>query len=477
MSGHASAYNGGMSEPGGKLRARVSLCVIARDEAHQLTDCLAPLTGLFHEIIVVDTGSRDGTGEVAQRCGARVIQHAWRDSFSAARNAGIDAATGEWIFWLDADDRLDRDALVKLGALFASLDERLAVYLLPCRSARAGRVSLLVDHARLFPRRDEIRFAHRVHEQVMPSARRAGCELRRADIVIEHLGYRDEATHRAKAARNLRLLRLEIDERPDDPLLLFYIGWRHQQAQELPTAIDYLRRAVAAPRPSPDGDPPEHFLTYLLAHSLQQVGDIDGAFAVCKPALDHHPEDLDLLLLGAALNTQRQDLATAVVLLRRMLALPARATFAQADGTLRRCLARQLLAAILLASGGEAEALALWRASKLERPDFAPAWLAELDHLAQTGGRVALLERYRSLAGETGPDEDTRALLEASLLMHLGDPVQARVKLEGFVALHPGSQSACELLKRLPRPAPGNGQKREDATPASALDADSAGST
>ena len=48
-----------------------------------LGDCLTPLAGVFDEIIVVDTGSTDQTKATAQRCGAKVYDFAWADSFAA----------------------------------------------------------------------------------------------------------------------------------------------------------------------------------------------------------------------------------------------------------------------------------------------------------------------------------------------------------------------------------------------------------
>src|SRR5262249_54058590 len=56
-----------------KRSPTVSLCMIVKNEEHNLDACLGPLAGLFHEIIVVDTGSSDHTKEAAERHGAKVI--------------------------------------------------------------------------------------------------------------------------------------------------------------------------------------------------------------------------------------------------------------------------------------------------------------------------------------------------------------------------------------------------------------------
>ena len=85
---------------------KLTLCVIARDEEAMLPDCLASVRGVVDEIVVVDTGSKDATPAIAANAGARVVERAWDDDFSAARNAGLEACSGDWVLVLDADERL-----------------------------------------------------------------------------------------------------------------------------------------------------------------------------------------------------------------------------------------------------------------------------------------------------------------------------------------------------------------------------------
>src|SRR5262249_35977342 len=98
-------------------RPRVSLCLIVRNEEANLPACLGSSADLVDEVVVVDTGSIDRTKEVAARLGARVFDFPWVDSFAAARNESLRHATGEWIFWLDAADRLDEENHQRLRAL------------------------------------------------------------------------------------------------------------------------------------------------------------------------------------------------------------------------------------------------------------------------------------------------------------------------------------------------------------------------
>src|SRR2546421_7974014 len=108
----------------------VSLCVIVKNEEARLPTCLASAGDLVDEVIVVDTGSGDRTREIATGYGARVFDFSWVDDFSAARNESLRRATGDWIFWLDADDQLDEANRRKLRELFARLKKENAAYVM-----------------------------------------------------------------------------------------------------------------------------------------------------------------------------------------------------------------------------------------------------------------------------------------------------------------------------------------------------------
>ncbi|MCS6850305.1 MAG: glycosyltransferase, partial [Gemmataceae bacterium] len=226
---------------------RVSLCMIVRNEEADLPHCLESVVDLVQEIIVVDTGSTDATREVARRYGAKVVDYPWTDSFAAARNESLRHATGDWIFWMDADDRLDADNRERLRRLFASLPEANVAYLMKCVSSRDphdDRPGLEVDHARLFRNLPGLRWEYRVHEQIMPSLARLGAQAKPCDVVIRHAGYEDAQHSWHKLERNLRLLLLEHAERPDDPVTLFNLGWTCLALGRPQEAASYLRRSL-----------------------------------------------------------------------------------------------------------------------------------------------------------------------------------------------------------------------------------------
>jgi len=113
--------------------ARISLTMIVKDEQENLPKCLASVVGLFDEIVVVDTGSTDRTREIAREFGARVFDFVWVNDFAAARNAALARATGDYAFWLDADDVLDPPQRDALSGLLASLrPDDPAAYVVRC---------------------------------------------------------------------------------------------------------------------------------------------------------------------------------------------------------------------------------------------------------------------------------------------------------------------------------------------------------
>jgi hypothetical protein len=102
-------------------RAAVSRTMIVKNEEANLATCLESVRGVFDEIVVLDTGSKDRTVEIARSFGARVFDFVWVDDFGAARNAALARATGDYAFWLDADDLIEPPERGEVGGVDCGL--------------------------------------------------------------------------------------------------------------------------------------------------------------------------------------------------------------------------------------------------------------------------------------------------------------------------------------------------------------------
>lgn len=93
-------------------RAKISLLLICRDEEEYIDRALKSVDSLFDEIIAVDTGSKDHTVDILKGAGAKIVFCPWNDDFSEVRNCGLTHATGDYVFWMDADEYIeDKDRL------------------------------------------------------------------------------------------------------------------------------------------------------------------------------------------------------------------------------------------------------------------------------------------------------------------------------------------------------------------------------
>jgi tetratricopeptide (TPR) repeat protein len=213
--------------------------MIARDEERNLPLSLGPLAGLFDEAVVLDTGSRDATMEVARSYGARVFEAPWGDDFSLARNLALSHATTDWVLWLDADNALAPEDFLALRGTLAGIRGKNA---LMCEELVLPQGDRLWQK-RVFPRLPGFRFEGRIHEQL---ACPKGTGLVFTDVSITHWGYRDPAEARRKGERNLRLLLSDPLTKAGDFYLLYQTGRTLLNLRRHREALGFLRRAAAA---------------------------------------------------------------------------------------------------------------------------------------------------------------------------------------------------------------------------------------
>jgi tetratricopeptide (TPR) repeat protein len=407
----------------------VSLCMIVKDEEEMLPGCLQPIHAHVDELIVVDTGSSDRTVEIAESFGAKVLHFPWNGSFSDARNVGLDAATGDWLLYLDADEHVVAEDAPKLRTLLGKT-WREGFHLAETNYTGGDESGPAVTHMalRLFRNRPEYRFVGRIHEQkthAMPMFLTERWET--APVRMLHYGYlKGRVSDKDKSRRNLELLEREAAESPT-PFTFYNLGCEYAQLGDHAQALVHLKEC----RSRLGGEWAQvgyaSMLAVRLAVAFRATGDVAGAEAAIDEGLRAFPRHTDLVLERAACALSRDDLGEAERLVLRCLELgdaPAEYVATVGAGTY---LALALLADIRRRRGDAAGAEKVYRRSLAEHPEYgAPVLLlatAMLERGASSTEVDAIVPEGRpsamTLAGtafhEAGRVEDAERWFRAAL--------------------------------------------------------------
>jgi glycosyltransferase involved in cell wall biosynthesis len=197
----------------------IACALIVRNAEGTLERALNSVARCVDELVVVDTGSTDQTRELARRFTRQVYDFPWCDDFSAARQAAHDLCSSDWVFSIDADDEVVGAELLRplVHVAPAEMDAYMIRYVLGRDAAGAATTEFYRE--RLI-RRDRLHWVGRVHEVMLSVAGAVRYERFDGCHVIHH-GHGDE---RGSLERNIRLLRLDLAERPADTRIQFYLG-------------------------------------------------------------------------------------------------------------------------------------------------------------------------------------------------------------------------------------------------------------
>jgi tetratricopeptide (TPR) repeat protein len=339
---------------------RLSLCMIVKDEEEMLPRCLEAVKPAVDEMIVVDTGSTDRTVEIAESFGARVLHHEWNGSFSDARNVSLEAATGDWIIYLDADEVLVAEDAQRLRALTGRVwREAFSLIETNYTGDMEDGTALTHNAMRVFRNRPEYRFKGRLHEQMayaLPGYLTERIEY--TQLRIEHYGYlgvvRDS---KDKSRRNLELLEQQVAEGHESAFQSFNLGSEYLALGECATAVGHFENAWRLL----EDDPGRTVYPYVptLANrwvtALREVGDLDAADARAAESLELFEGFTDLVFQQAWIARARGDDQGARKLFERCLEMgdaPSRYSSVVGCGSYLA-----LIALAQISSGGEAESL------------------------------------------------------------------------------------------------------------------------
>jgi tetratricopeptide (TPR) repeat protein len=423
----------------------ISLCMIVKDEEAMIGRCLQAARGAVDEIVVVDTGSTDRTVEIAESHGARVLHHAWDGDFSAARNVSFEAATGDWVMYLDADEVLVTDDVERLRAL-AGRTWREAFFLTEINHTGDLEDGTAITHdaMRLFRNRPEYRFEGRIHEQIaqcLPAYLPERQE--RTTVRVEHFGYLGAVRDtKDKTNRNLELLERQVAEGVHNPFLHFNLGSEYAATGDVPRALTHFERAWtavrAAGRLSSDGYAPALASRYV--HALRNGGRVDDVMAVGDEVLEIFPGFTDIVLEQALAAGSAGDAAREEALLRRCLQMgdgPSRYSATVGCGTYR---ALVVLADVLRRRGALEEAEATLHGCLREHPGFLAAVDPYAALLLRRGVPAAeVVETVHALVADSSP---SMRFLLAVALSEAGALAEAEIELRAVLEAQPANAHA-----------------------------------
>ena len=291
------------------MAASVTATLIVRDEENLLGPCLQSLVDKVDEIVVADTGSSDSSIALATEHGARVAHVPWQDDFSAARNAALDLARGDWVLWIDADERLILNGTERLGDELtdAAVGARVTWH------ARRGFTPF--PELRLFRNDPRIRFTGVIYESVMPAVERVcrsdGKVVTDVSAEIVHVGYEGDLS--AKHARNLRLLERAVREQPRNAFYWSRLGEALAALARKDEAVAACRTAIDLASSS-DGSGADAAIAYEVLLRIAS-GRGERVEPLAAEALRAAPQSLSLRFIHASALIEEQRYVEALVAL------------------------------------------------------------------------------------------------------------------------------------------------------------------
>lgn len=265
--------------------------MIVKNEEKTLPTCLRSIKDHVDDIVIVDTGSIDGTLSIAESFGVRVYHHPWEDNFSKHRNQSLSYARGEWHLIIDADEELQAEDVNALRqALLAGDDVDAVALVVECpfgeQGARACHNSI-----RLFRNHRGIFYRGRVHNYLV-GVKKVLC----APVRILHHGYvLDRETQVRRFERTTALLRKDIEEDPENPRPHHFLAASYLSQHMNREAAREAEKAISLHQKRPFEIHTYLWSLYIASSAYLEMGELERARSLAKKGLDIHPDHLDSL--------------------------------------------------------------------------------------------------------------------------------------------------------------------------------------
>ncbi len=295
------------------IRPTLSACMIVKNEEKFLPQCLKSIKDAVDEIIIVDTGSTDGTVEIAQSFGAKVYHRPWRNSFSEARNHSLSYATCDWILQIDADEALEQTDIPYLHNLIRTGSHHV-IYVAIYSDLPGGQAKHYFQ--RVF-RRGKAHFEGIVHNQLIFEGNAIQSEIR-----FYHYGYNlSEKEMQKKYKRTGDLLRQQVAENPNNIFTLANLIRNYRNEYNFDKVIELGETGLhmSASQTDPVSIGQRQKISIDLAHAFLNKNQVDKAEETCKQSLKENPEHFDMLLVIGEILFKKGDFHNALDYFKKYL--------------------------------------------------------------------------------------------------------------------------------------------------------------
>ncbi len=279
-----------------KNNPTISVCMIVKDEELFLDNCLKSVKDIADEIIIIDTGSKDKTVDIARKYTDKVYFHPWQNSFSEARNHYFEYATGDWIFQIDADEELiKKDKKTVLEAVKNPDIDAIMIQIIS--TYKKGEDESRHNAERIFRNNGVIHYEGRVHNRL------TGIKNPQIYLIgLLHYGYdlSDAELSEKKYHRRVSLLKQDIEDTPDNPLPYHYLGCCYLPKGLYHETLDVSSKAIGLAEKHNDKNPIYLWSRYNAAMAYYQLKDYNNAELISLEAIkinDHHIDSYFILTL------------------------------------------------------------------------------------------------------------------------------------------------------------------------------------
>lgn len=276
-------------------RPTISLCLIVKDEEPYLENCVMSARPAVDEVVIVDTGSVDRTPQLARGVADVYAEHEFGD-FAQARNEALRYASGDWVFFLDADEQLSALPSGTLHKVLADApSDVLGMTML--RYNFFGNGGFYTNRAlKLHRHCPAIRFERPINESVAGSIALAGGRVAESGLLLNHFGHcRSLRFREQKAERYLTAFRAEHERDEADA---FYPAYRALILRALGRFTEAMELADVARSRAPDSP----LIATYYGHVVRALGDHSRTLRAYQAGLALAPEDPTLLnMVGVTL--------------------------------------------------------------------------------------------------------------------------------------------------------------------------------